>query len=64
MFGVSSDEYLDYAMANRREWEARGKDVVARYVQTYKDMEGKAPDRRGSLSSRMPKADDDGGVEC
>lgn len=35
VFGVSSDEYLDYALANRREWEARGRDVVDRYIQTY-----------------------------
>jgi hypothetical protein len=28
VFGVSSDECLTYAMANRREWEARGKQVV------------------------------------
>ena len=29
VFGVSSGEYLDYAMSNRREWEARGQEVVA-----------------------------------
>ncbi|CAB9497225.1 Receptor-type guanylate cyclase gcy [Seminavis robusta] len=29
VFGVSSDEYLNYAMSNRREWEANGKAVVA-----------------------------------
>lgn len=28
VFGVSSAEYLNYAVANRREWEMRGKDVV------------------------------------
>ena len=35
VFGVSSNEYLDYALANRREWESRGRDVVERYVDTY-----------------------------
>jgi 3'5'-cyclic nucleotide phosphodiesterase len=33
VFGVSSDEYLQYATENRREWEARGKEVVADFVQ-------------------------------
>jgi class 3 adenylate cyclase len=28
VFGVSSDEYLSYAVANREEWEERGKDVL------------------------------------
>ena len=29
VFGVSSDEYLNYALRNRAEWEARGKELVA-----------------------------------
>eukprot|EP00934_Nitzschia_sp_Nitz4_P008104 Nitzschia sp. Nitz4//scaffold169_size48518//40260//43927//NITZ4_007080-RA/size48518-processed-gene-0.83-mRNA-1//1//CDS//3329538412//8094//frame0 len=29
VFGVSSDEYLAYAVKNREEWERRGRDVVA-----------------------------------
>lgn len=32
VFGVSSDEYLNYAEANRKEWESRGKEVVANMV--------------------------------
>lgn len=28
VFGVSSDEYLNYALANRREWERRGLQLV------------------------------------
>lgn len=32
VFGVSSEEYLDYAMKNREEWAARGKDVVQEMV--------------------------------
>jgi hypothetical protein len=28
VFGVSSDEYLNYAVQNRSEWENRGQDVV------------------------------------
>jgi hypothetical protein len=30
VFGVSSDEYLNYAMQNRAEWEARGEVLIAR----------------------------------
>jgi hypothetical protein len=28
VFGVSSDEYLSYALQNRQEWEERGKEIV------------------------------------
>ncbi len=33
VFGVSSDEYLNYAMKNRQEWEARGREVVEEMVE-------------------------------
>ena len=29
VFGVSSDEYLNYAQQNRREWESKGQQIVA-----------------------------------
>lgn len=29
VFGVSSDEYLQYAQKNRAEWEIRGQEIVA-----------------------------------
>ena len=35
VFGVSSDEYLDYAKANRSEWETRGKEMVRQYMSKY-----------------------------
>jgi hypothetical protein len=28
VFGVSSHEYLNYALQNRAEWEVRGKEIV------------------------------------
>jgi hypothetical protein len=34
VFGVSSGEYLNYAMANRKEWEAKGQEVVAEMMDT------------------------------
>ncbi len=37
VFGVSSDEYLNYAIQNRSEWEKKGREVVAGYVKKYKE---------------------------
>jgi len=36
VFGVSSDEYLNYAKANRSEWEKKGKVIVASNFERYK----------------------------
>lgn len=33
VFGVSSDEYLNYALKNREEWQQKGKQVVAEMVE-------------------------------
>lgn len=33
VFGVSSDEYLNYAIKNRKEWESRGQEVVADMIE-------------------------------
>ena len=33
VFGVSSDEFLGYALENRREWEMKGEEVVAKLLQ-------------------------------
>lgn len=33
VFGVSSDEYLNYAIQNRKEWEVRGPEVVSEMVE-------------------------------
>jgi class 3 adenylate cyclase len=38
VFGVSSDECLNYAQANRAEWERKGKDIVERYLKVYKEQ--------------------------
>jgi hypothetical protein len=38
VFGVSSDEYLNYATANRREWEIKGQQVVAGYMAKYQEQ--------------------------
>lgn len=33
IFGVSSDECLDYALSNRREWEEKGKEIVNEMIE-------------------------------
>jgi hypothetical protein len=38
VFGVSSDEYLNYAQKNRQEWESRGQDVVASMIEKFSVM--------------------------
>jgi hypothetical protein len=35
VFGVSSDEYLNYALENRREWASKGEETVAKMIQKY-----------------------------
>ena len=35
VFGVSSDEYLNYAQMNREQWEKQGEEIVAGFVAKY-----------------------------
>jgi hypothetical protein len=37
VFGVSSDEYLQYAQSNRYEWEQKGKAVVEELTASVED---------------------------
>lgn len=45
VFGVSSDEYLSYAEANREEWIARGKEVVAEMIANMSSADAPPPSR-------------------
>jgi 3'5'-cyclic nucleotide phosphodiesterase len=46
VFGVSSDEFLNYAMKNREEWESRGQEIVAEMVDAVtKKEEEKAEEK-------------------
>ena len=38
VFGVSSDEFLNYAEANLAEWERKGHDVVKKYMEKYENV--------------------------
>lgn len=40
VFGVSSDEYLNYAQENRREWEVKGKDIVQAMLENVCSAKG------------------------
>ena len=35
VFGVSSHEYLNYALANRDEWSRKGAKIVEAYLEKY-----------------------------
>ena len=37
VFGATTDQFMTYALANRKEWEIKGKDIVKKYVSTYKE---------------------------
>jgi hypothetical protein len=41
VFGVSSDEYLNYALTNRKEWEKKGAAMVAQYLKNYEEKFGR-----------------------
>jgi hypothetical protein len=32
VFGISSDDYLNYALQNRRQWEEQGESVLAEMI--------------------------------
>ena len=40
VFGAASDEYLNYAQANRKEWEVKGEAIVAQYLDNYQKQFG------------------------
>ncbi len=35
VFGVSSEEYLNYAKSNRRDWELKGRDMILVFMAEY-----------------------------
>ncbi|CAB9501451.1 Receptor-type guanylate cyclase gcy [Seminavis robusta] len=51
VFGVSSDEYLNYAQKNREEWEAKGEEVVAEMIVA---CEAKYGTKESSLLKEAP----------
>jgi hypothetical protein len=53
VFGVSSDEYLNYAMKNRQEWEERGEEVVAEMMEKVNKMKQERVGRMGNVSVQL-----------
>lgn len=43
VFGVSSDEFLNYAQANRNEWERKGESIVAKLIEEVHAEYGPPP---------------------
>jgi hypothetical protein len=37
VFGVSSDEYLQYAISNRNEWEAKGESILGELMDEVRE---------------------------
>ena len=56
VFGVASDEYLNYALANRREWEKKGKEIVSSNYERYKRAINKRPNLNNVVSRSEPEA--------
>jgi len=38
VFGVASDEYLNYAVQNRQEWEVRGMEIVSEMTEKVNNL--------------------------
>lgn len=61
VFGVTSDEFLMYAMANRKEWEMKGEQLVQDYLEIYNKEGALGPAARlfSKSCSRMSEISDD-----
>jgi len=55
VFGVSSDEYLNYAVKNRQEWEIKGADIVKDLVNKMQKDEVRAPPKEVIMSTPTPR---------
>lgn len=60
VFGVSCDEYLNYAIKNRQEWEARGEEIVNEMIEQANDQWKQSNGTSGKftqlMNSRMGKS--------
>jgi 3'5'-cyclic nucleotide phosphodiesterase/Adenylate and Guanylate cyclase catalytic domain len=53
VFGVSSDEYLNYAVQNRHEWHTKGEEVVRQYIKAYEDSTRRQGQRTCDDTARL-----------
>ena len=63
VFGVSSDEYLNYARKNRNEWKARGKGIVEEYIENAKDLQAPESGDEDEDSTLTEQFQDEDGVD-
>mmetsp|Transcript_10343 Transcript_10343/g.22770 ORF Transcript_10343/g.22770 Transcript_10343/m.22770 type:complete len:130 (-) Transcript_10343:177-566(-) len=54
VFGVSSDEYLQYAVQNRKEWDLKGQELVAEMLQSFRDQ-GRVPEMLAPAKEQAPE---------
>lgn len=54
VFGVASDECLNYALENRRVWAARGKDIVKEMINRVKQNESNGDKLAGTGNGFWP----------
>lgn len=62
VFGVSSDEYLSYAIANREEWEHKGQQIVAEMVEQL--QAATTPCQTNSVIEEIEEEDDDTAIDA
>ena len=55
VFGVSSDEYLNYALKNREEWEYKGEAAVAEMIKVCHQKYGVKGKMKVEQGIRMPR---------
>jgi hypothetical protein len=61
VFGAFSDDYLNYAVMNRAEWEEKGESIVAGYVEYVASLEQEEKDREAeTLHKELDAHHDDG----
>lgn len=55
VFGVSSDECLNYAAQNRKQWAIKGDEIVQAMVQRYRDAKMGKQGRRGHVDQQIDR---------
>lgn len=60
VFGVSSDEYLNYAQKNRREWEMRGREVVDEMMEVVHSKIGAKEPMPAAPTTTVPETRSEG----
>ena len=51
---MSSAEYLNYALENRREWASKGEEVLAQYIEKHQATKPKEEESKTSEGASSP----------